>query len=91
MQMKLNELVQSNDTLLYTVDSTDMWIKVNLTCYEALNKLRADFDVKIDKGMSLTELDELLQKLTLDIWNRCSPIFLQNNTQKPAQLSLKTQ
>ena len=35
----------------------------------------ADLDIKIDKSLSLTEFDLLLQKLSLDIWNRCCPVI----------------
>ena len=73
---KINEYgIQSNDVLLYQVDSQDIWVKISLECKELQNTLHADLDIKIEKNLSQKEFDRLLQKLAINIWNRCCPLF----------------
>lgn len=54
-----------------------MWVKIHLNCTELNNTLDADLDIKIEKNLSMLEFDMLMQKISLNIWNRCCHVFLQ--------------
>lgn len=60
---------------MYHIDSDDIWVKIKLTCMERTNYLKADLDIRVDKQLTMSDFDNLLQKLAVDIWNRCCPVI----------------
>ena len=39
-------------------------------------------DVKIDKGTLLADVNLIMQKLSLKVWNECCQIFLQKESEQ---------
>mmetsp|Transcript_27145 Transcript_27145/g.33741 ORF Transcript_27145/g.33741 Transcript_27145/m.33741 type:complete len:141 (+) Transcript_27145:584-1006(+) len=52
-----------------------MWIKIKLFMVQGKYSIDANLDLKIVKAMVLKDFKNLMQKLALQMWNKCVPVF----------------
>ena len=69
---KVGEYIHEHEQLLFEIDSQDIWIRVKLQMVEQRNVIEAEMDLKVEKQMVRSEFNNLIQKLTLKMWNDCS-------------------
>ena len=64
-----------NDHLMFNLQSADMWCHIKLFMVQGKYNIDALMDLKIDLNMILKDLKSLLQKVALQMWNRCVTVF----------------
>ena len=52
-----------------------MWISIKLFMVQGKYNIDANLDLKIVKTMVLKDFKNLMQKLALQMWNKCVPVF----------------
>ena len=60
---------------MFDMESVDMWCQIKLFMVQGKYNIDAIMDLKIDKQMILRDFKNLLQKLALQMWNRCVTVF----------------
>ena len=72
---KIGEHFQDNAHIVYKLESIDMWIQIKLFMVQGKYNIDASMDLKINKAMQLKDFKNLMQKLALQMWNRCVTVF----------------
>ena len=72
---KISDSIRQNEHLVFKLDSVDMWTQIKLNMVQGKYNIDAVMDLKIDKNMELREFRNLMQKLALQMWNRCVTVF----------------
>ena len=67
--------MKEGDHLVFRLDSIDLWCHVRLFMVQGKYNIDASMDLKIEKNMILKDFKNLLQKLALQMWNRCVTVF----------------
>ena len=70
------------------LESTDMWIKIKLFMAQGKYNIDSEMDLKINKAMVLKDFKNLMQKLALQMWNRCVKVFEQQRKKAIAKSSI---
>ena len=73
--IKIKDHLKENDHLMFDMESVDMWCQIKLFMVQGKYNIDAIMDLKIDKQMILRDFKNLLQKLALQMWNRCVTVF----------------
>ena len=64
-----------------------MWTQIKLNMVQGKYNIDAVMDLKIDKNMELREFRNLMQKLALQMWNRCVTVFKAQRSKAVAKKS----
>ena len=67
----MGDSIQENEILVLDIDSIDIWLHVNLVMQQDQNCIEAEMDLRVDKSTSIKEFNQLMQKLSLKVWNEC--------------------
>lgn len=57
------------------LESIDLWIHIKLYMVQGKYNIDAEMDLKIDKHSVYKDFKNLMQKLALQMWNRCVTVF----------------
>ena len=72
---KIGEHLRENQHLMFRLESVDMWCHIKLFMVQGKYNIDAMMDLKIDRNMVMRDFKMLLQKLALQMWNRCVTVF----------------
>ena len=67
--------LRENEHLMFKLESVDMWCHIKLFMFQGKYNIDAVMDLKIERNMNLRDFKMLLQKLALQMWNRCVTVF----------------
>lgn len=74
---KVGEIFSENEHIVCKLESLDMWISIELGMVQGKYNIDANMDLKILKAMVLKDFKNLMQKLALQMWNKCVTVFEQ--------------
>jgi len=60
---------------MFRLESVDLWCHIKLFMVQGKYNIDAIMDLKIDRHMVMRDFKMLLQKLALQMWNRCVAVF----------------
>ena len=60
---------------MFRLESVDLWCHIKLFMVQGKYNIDAMMDLKIDRHMVMRDFKMLLQKLALQMWNRCVAVF----------------
>jgi len=72
---RVGEHLREGEHIICNLESIDMWIKIKLFMVQGKYSIDANLDLKIVKAMVLKDFKNLMQKLALQMWNKCVPVF----------------
>ena len=85
---KIGDYLREGEHLLCKFDSVDMLCHIKLFMVQGKYNIDALMDLKIDKNMVLKDFKNLLQKLALQMWNRCVTVFKEQRSKAVQKSSL---
>ena len=86
---KIRDLLREQDHLIINLESIDMWCHIKLFMVQGKYNIDALMDLKIEKNMLFKDLKNLMQKLALQMWNRCVTVFKEQRMQKISKSSMQ--
>lgn len=61
--------LRHNDNLVCSIESLDIWVMVHIKMISEQRSLEVDLQVKLEKTMDIEDLKQVLQKISLQVWN----------------------
>ena len=61
--------MKANDYIMCKVDSADIWLKLKIQILSTQKSLEIGVEMKVDKELKGRNLNEIIQKYCIEIWN----------------------